>query len=81
MKVVTKCNGVPNADDFNVEEEWLVACLPSSTKSCILRISSLVVFEKFSMMNKIIQTNHDKENGTFWTFFKEILTKNDVLFK
>jgi hypothetical protein len=55
MKVVSKCNDVPYADDYNIEEEWYVACLPSSTNSCCLRISSKVNFEKFTMMKSIIK--------------------------
>ena len=50
LRVTTKCRDVTNSADFNIEEEWLVASLPTSKNSCALRISAVVVFEKFTMM-------------------------------
>jgi len=66
LRVTTKCSGVSNSADFYIEEEWLVASLPTSSNSCALRISAVVVFEKFTMMKNQIKTHHDKESAAFW---------------
>jgi hypothetical protein len=71
MRVLTNCHDVPYCDDFNVEEEWYVASMPSSTRSSAIRISSVIVFPKFSMMKKKITQIHDDETALFWKFWKE----------
>lgn len=81
LRVTTKCRDVSNSADFNIEEEWFVASLPTSSNSCAIRISAAVVFEKYTMMKSQINTHHEKESAAFWTFWKDVIQQKELIFK
>ncbi len=81
MIVITKAQDVSYANDYLVEEEWYAVCMPQSTKCCALRISYQVVFNKLTMMKKMIQTNVEMESTAFWTFWKSTIKNKNLEYK
>ena len=78
----TKKGSIPYSDYFCIDEEIILYRPPEAPQdSCLLRITMKPILFKYTMINKIITTNANKEAKRIWTAYQAYLKKNGHLVK
>jgi hypothetical protein len=75
FRVLNKCTGIPYADAFACEEDWLILSPTPTAKSCVIRITFQVIFYKNTMFRGKIHSNSIKGGLDVWVEWGEWLKK------
>jgi len=81
MRILNKCSGIPYADYFAVEEEWLIMSPAPAANSCALRITMQVIFYKNTMFKGKITSGAMKGAKEAWVDWGEWIKKRGLGFK
>jgi hypothetical protein len=62
FRVLSRARDIPYCDTFGIDEEWYIASPSATAKSCVLRVSVVCNFYKFSIMKSIIRSGAESDS-------------------
>lgn len=74
FRIINKTRDVPYCDTYGIEEEWYLASPSATAQCCVLQVSSVCNFYKFSMVEGLIRNEAEKDTMTSLIAFKKHLS-------
>ena len=65
FRVLNRARDIPYCDTFGVDEEWYLASPSATAKCCVVRVSSVCNFYKFSIMKSVIRNGAESDTAVF----------------